>query len=195
MKERSARFRRIVLIVAFANLAYFAVEFAVAWRIQSVSLYADSLDFLEDALVNFLIVAVLSWSDRSRAIVGKLLAVILLAPAIGALITIGYKWSNPVPPQAALLTVTGAGALAVNFSCAMLLVRHREQHGSLAKAAFLSARNDVLANIAIIAAGALTAFWPSIWPDLVVGMGIAFMNADAAHEVYVAASKEHRPAP
>jgi Co/Zn/Cd efflux system component len=35
------------------NLAYFGVEVAV--QIGSVSLFADSIDFLEDASVNFLI--------------------------------------------------------------------------------------------------------------------------------------------
>ena len=47
--------RRVVLIVALANLAYFFVEFQVAQRIGSVSLFADSIDFLEDTTVNLLI--------------------------------------------------------------------------------------------------------------------------------------------
>lgn len=44
--------RRVVLVVAVANLAYFGVEFSVAISIGSVSLFADSIDFLEDASVN-----------------------------------------------------------------------------------------------------------------------------------------------
>ena len=63
----------------------------------------------------------------------------------------------------------------------------------MARAAFLSARNDAFANVAIIAAGLVTAFmWSSAWPDLVVGLGIAVMNADAAREVWEAAREEHR---
>ena len=58
--------RRAVLIVALLNLAYFGVEFAVALRIGSVSLFADSADFFEDAAVNFLIVAALGWSAARR---------------------------------------------------------------------------------------------------------------------------------
>jgi hypothetical protein len=64
--------------------------------------------------------------------------------------------------------------------------------GSLSRAAFLSARNDAFANIAIILAAGITALWPSGWPDLVVGVGIFLMNLDAAHEVYVAARRENR---
>ena len=39
-------FRRTVLLVALLNLGYFAVEFVVARLIGSVSLFADSVDFL-----------------------------------------------------------------------------------------------------------------------------------------------------
>ena len=47
--------RRVVAVVALLNLAYFGVEFAVARAIGSVSLFADSVDFLEDASLNILI--------------------------------------------------------------------------------------------------------------------------------------------
>jgi Co/Zn/Cd efflux system component len=90
------------------------------------------------------------------------------------------------------LSLAGLGALAVNSACAIILAPYRAHGGSLAKAAFLSARNDSIANIAIIAIGFLTAATTSPWPDLVVGLGIAIMNADAAREVYVAARKERR---
>lgn len=43
------RLRQVVAIVAALNLAYFGVEFSVATAIKSVSLFADSIDFLEDA--------------------------------------------------------------------------------------------------------------------------------------------------
>lgn len=76
-----------------------------------------------------------------------------------------------------------------------MLARYRHHGGSLTKAAFLSARNDALANVGIIAAGLVTAYlWPSAWPDLVVGLAIAAMNADAALEVWQAAREEHRAA-
>lgn len=50
---------QVVGLVAVLNLAYFGVEFAVATAIGSVSLFADSVDFLEDASVNLLILAAL----------------------------------------------------------------------------------------------------------------------------------------
>jgi len=100
----------------------------------------------------------------------------------------------PVPPQELALSATGAGALLVNVYCAWLLVRVRNVAGSLSRAAFLSARNDAFANLAIIAAGGVTFFWSSAWPDLIVGVGILLMNLDAAREVYVAARRDARHA-
>jgi Co/Zn/Cd efflux system component len=82
-----------------ANLAYFVVEFAVARRIGSVSLFADSVDFLEDASVNFLIVIALGWSTRNRARVGMALAAILLVPALALLWTAWQKFNAPARRQ------------------------------------------------------------------------------------------------
>jgi hypothetical protein len=41
-------------------------------------------------------------------------------------------------------------------------------------------------------AGAATAYTLSAWPDIIVGIGIAGLNADAAREVYEAAREESR---
>ena len=184
--------RRVVLIVALANLAYFFIEFVVALNIGSVSLFADSVDFLEDTSVNLLIFFALVWTAKVRARVGFLLGAILLAPALAFLWSLWGKFTDPVPPEPFVLSLTGFGALIVNFSCAFLLARFRHHAGSLSKAAFLSARNDAIANVAIVAAGLVTAFvWPSVWPDVIVGLGIAAMNVDAAREIWEAARDEH----
>lgn len=181
--------------MAVLNLAYFGVEFAVALNIGSVSLFADSVDFLEDASVNLLILAALGWSARNRSRVGMSLAAILLVPGLATLWTAWEKFSVPAPPEPIALSVTGAGALVINLTCAFLLARHRHSAGSLTRAAFLSARNDAFANVAIIAAGLITALaWRSAWPDLIVGIGIAAMNADAAREVWQAARSERHAA-
>ena len=186
--------RKTVIAVAALNLAYFGIEFTVARAIGSVSLFADSIDFLEDASLNFLIAIALGWSATNRARVGMALAGILLIPGLATLWTAWEKFLAPLPPAPFALTLTGTGALAVNLSCAVMLARFRTHSGSLTRAAFLSARNDALANVAIIASGLVTALTLSGWPDLVVGLGIAAINADAARVVWRAAHEEHRAA-
>ena len=190
----NAKLRKVVSMVAVLNLTYFGVEFAVALAINSVSLFADSVDFLEDASVNFLIAIALGWSAHSRARVGMALAGILFIPGLATLWTAWEKFLVPLPPAPLPLSMAGGGALIINLSCALMLVQFRAHSGSLTRAAFLSARNDVLANVMIIAAGFVTAYTLSGWPDLIVGLGIAAMNADAAREVWSAAREEHRAA-
>ncbi len=190
----SAPLRKVVAVVAVLNLAYFGVEFAVAQAIDSVSLFADSIDFLEDAAVNFLVLVALSWTVQKRTRVAFLLAALLLVPSVLALWAAWQKLNTPLPPHALPLSVAGLGALAVNLYCAWLLARVRAQGGSLTRAAYLSARNDAAANLAIVGAGLLTWVRPSVWPDLVVGLAIFVLNANAAREVLEAAAQESRAA-
>src|SRR5687768_9274802 len=113
---RDKELRNVVRVVAVLNLSYFTIEFAVAYAIGSVSLFADSVDFLEDASINFLIFAALGWSLVKRARVGMALAGILLVPAIATLWTAGEKFNLPVAPEPLALTATGAGACLINFT-------------------------------------------------------------------------------
>jgi Co/Zn/Cd efflux system component len=182
--------RGALRLVVALNLAYFGIEFAGALAIGSVALFADSVDFLEDAGINTLILIGLGWTVAARARLAMGLAVIMLLPAAAFLWTLWQKLQAPVPPEAVPLTALGLGALAVNLTCALVLARHRHGGGSLTRAAFLSARNDAAANVGIVGAGLVTVVWPSVWPDVVVGLAIAAMNADAAREVWEAARKE-----
>ena len=100
------------------NLAYFGVEFTVAVKIGSVSLFTDSVDFLEDTSLNLLIAMALSWSAVNRSRIGMVLAGVLLIPRTAALWQAWQKSLAPVPPSAVSLSLTGAGALVVNFACA-----------------------------------------------------------------------------
>jgi len=186
--------RRAVMTVALLNLSYFSVEFAVAVSIGSVSLFADSIDFLEDTSLNLLILVGLYWSPRNRGRLGMVLSVILLIPGLATVWTAWLKFTSPIVPAPIPLSLTGLGALIVNTTCALILARFRGHGGSLTRAAFLSARNDALANIAIILTGVVTSYTVSAWPDLIVGLGIAAMNAGAAIEVWQAARIEHRQA-
>ena len=87
-------------------------------------------------------------------------------------------------PDAALPTASGGGAVHVNLLRTFLLAANRQYSGSLTRATFLSARNDVDGNLAIIAAGFKTIIVShSAWPGLFLGIPIAIINADAARDV------------
>ncbi len=186
----AARLRRIVLIVAGLNFVYFFVEFAVALTAGSVALLADSVDFLEDTSVNVLIFIALGWPMVHRAVMGKVMSLLILGPAALAGWEAIQRFSEPSVPQVLPLVLASLGAIAINGTSARLLAGVRHHGGSLSRAAFLSARNDVLVNLSIIAMGALTVWTSSGWPDLILGCFIIGLALFAAHEVWEASEEE-----
>ena len=182
--------RRTVLIVAALNFAYFFVEFLVALSAHSVALLADSVDFLEDTAVNVLIFVALGWPLVRRAAMGKVMALVILGPAALAGWEAIQRFAHPEPPLVVPLVAASLGAIVINGTSAWLLSRVRLHGGSLSRAAFLSARNDVLVNLAIIAMGLVTVWTDSGWPDLVLGCFIIALALRAAHEVWEVSEEE-----
>lgn len=187
---QSDQLRRTVAIVAALNFAYFFVEFTVAWAAGSVSLLADSVDFLEDTAVNLLILIALGWPLAARAVTGKVMALIILAPAALAGWEAVQRFSDPVAPEVVPIVLVSLGAIAVNGTSAWLLVNVRHHGGSLSRAAFLSARNDVLINLAVIGMAVLTAVTASGWPDLILGCAIIALALHSAWEVWEVSEEE-----
>jgi Co/Zn/Cd efflux system component len=95
-----------------------------------------------------------------------------------------------VAPDVAPLVLASLGAIAINGTSARLLTSLRHAGGSLSRAAFLSARNDVLLNVAIIAMGVVTVWTQSGWPDLVPGSFIILLALHAACEVWEVSEEE-----
>ena len=183
-------FKKAVFFVAILNFLYFFVEFIVALNIRSVSLLADSIDFIEDASINFLIFFAVSLTTAKKARISILLSIIMLLPGITALWAIWQQIIHQEPPAPVELSTVAFGALIINCLCTLILMKFRNYSGSLTKAAFLSARNDALANISIIFTGIITILYPSIWPDILVGLFIAYIRAESALVIYKNATKE-----
>ena len=182
--------RRAVLVVAGLNLSYFFVELSVALAAGSVSLLADSVDFLEDTAINLLIFVALGWPLVGRAAMGKVMAVVILGPALVAGWEAAQRFDAPPPPDVVPVVLASLGAIVVNGTSAWLLVTVRHRGGSLSRAAFLSARNDVVVNVAVIVMAVVTLGVGSGWPDLVLGCGIILLALSAALEVWQVSNEE-----
>lgn len=184
------KLRTTVIAVAIINLVWFFVQMSVALSIGSISLLADGVDYLEDTAVNLLIAIALGWSVKTRSRMGKAMAVIIVFPAAFAAWEAFSKFSNPYEPDGWIMIFAGVGALLVNGLCAWLLMRFRAAKGSMTKAAWLAARNDVIANAAIIVTALVTMWSGSGWPDIILGLLILAINLKAAKEVWEAATEE-----
>lgn len=182
--------KRAILIVGLLNFGYFFVEFFVALNITSISLFADSIDFLEDAFTSFLILWGLYLSLKNRTKIAYVLIGIIFIPSLFTLIFAMKQFLNLVAIDGFSLSSYAFGALAINIFCAFLMARFKVSDNSLLLTAFYSVRNDAFANIAMIIAGVMTLYSTSHYPDLIVGVLIFLLNLDARKAIYEQIKKE-----
>lgn len=165
LRERQATTLRLVL---GANAAMFVVELVAGLLAGSVALLADSLDMLGDALVYGLSLHVVSRSaaGKARAAVAKAAAMGLFgAFVLGQVV---YKLMDPELPTFETMGVVGALALAVNGLCFALLWRHRSDDINM-RSVWVCSRNDLIANVSVVAAAGAVWLTRSPWPDIAVG--------------------------
>ncbi|MFA6442893.1 MAG: cation transporter [Sterolibacterium sp.] len=191
MRERQGKTLRIVLAI---NAVLFLTEFGAGLVANSTSLMADSLDSLGDALVYAVSLYVLSRNDLWRAGAAMLKGVIMLGFGIAVTIAVLAKFSSPVVPVAELIGVFGLFALACNASCLYLLTRHSSDDLNM-ESVWLCSRNDIVANVGVLLAGAGVALTGSMWPDLLVGAIIAILFLKSALYVISKAWGEIRANP
>ncbi|MBW2383544.1 MAG: cation transporter [Deltaproteobacteria bacterium] len=173
---------RVLTIVLAVNAAMFFVEFGAGIFAGSTALLADSLDMLGDSLVYGFSLYVLHRSEawRARAALGK--GAIMAAFGLGVLFEAAHSLRTGVVPMAPAMLAVGALALAANGFCFSLLWRHRTDDINL-RSTWLCSRNDLIANGAVLVAAALVAWSNSIWPDFIVGVGIAVLFLSTAVSV------------
>ena len=137
--------RQTLQLVLAINALMFVFEASIGWWAQSTGLIADSLDMFADAAVYGI----------SLYAVGK---------------------SCDAKQRAARLSGYGQIALALlaNATCLTLISKHR-QDGAHMRAAHIFSKNDVIANLGVILAGALVWWQHSPYPDLIIGSVIALI--------------------
>ncbi|PWC26768.1 cation diffusion facilitator family transporter [Teichococcus aestuarii] len=175
-------YRRALWIVVGLNVGYGLVEMVGGFISGSQALKADALDFLGDGLISFLGLLAISWSlawrARSALIQGLFLAVL----GLGVLATTAYRVMVLSQPEAELMGLFGAIALAVNMVAAAVLIPHREGDANV-RAVWLFSRNDAIGNLAVVIAAGLVWWTGTAWPDLVVAVVIAGLFLQSAWSI------------
>jgi cation diffusion facilitator family transporter len=178
--------RKVLVIALCINAAMFFAEFTAGVVGDSTALLADSLDMLADAAVYAIGLYAIGRSLRLRsaaALTNGLLETLLGLGIVGEAAT---KMSHGASPDAALMGIFSVLALCANLICFALLARYREGDINL-RATWLCSRNDVLANIGVLAAGGLVMLTNSFWPDVIIGLIIAVVVIRTALAVAVEA--------
>jgi Co/Zn/Cd efflux system component len=183
--------RRVLVIVLMLNALMFVLEFGAGLVARSASLMADSVDMLGDAMVFGISLYALKRSLRWRAGSALIKGGFILLMGVGVLAEIAVKIVWGAEPVPSIMLTFGGMALVANLSCLGLLWPYRQHDVNLAST-FECARNDVVANLGVLAAAGLVALTDSAWPDAVVAAAIAFMFLRSSLRVIADAWPQYR---
>ena len=181
-KVLESKQRRMLWLVLILNAGMFLLEFIAGWLVGSTALMADSLDMFADAAVYGVSLYAIGRSLRMKARAALLnggLQCILGTLILAEVIRRSLLGTVPEPLAMSVLSVL---ALVVNTICFVLLSRFRGDDINL-RATWVCSRNDMLANIGVLAAAGLVGWTGSAWPDRVLGVGIALIILHAAIKI------------
>ena len=176
-KEAASKEAGVLKILLGINAGMFIVEMGTGLIAHSTGLIADSLDMFADAAVYGLALFAVGRAARLQVRAAHLAGLFQIVLALGVLVEGVRRFIYGSEPESLLMMGIGLVALVANAICLLMIYGHREG-GAHMKASWIFSANDVLANIGVIAAGALVAWTGSSYPDLVIGavVGIIVLN-------------------
>ena len=131
---------------------------------------------------------------RPRAWAGMAKGVSLGLFGLWVIATTIQRFYNAEPPVAEIMGSIGLLALYANLFCAYLLFKFRSGDANM-RSVWLCTRNDAIANVAVICAGAGVSASQTAWPDLAVGAIIAFISLWASVSIIKQAMAELKQVP
>ncbi len=188
LRESQAATLKAVLVI---NGTMFAAELTAGLMAGSTALLADSLDMLGDTLVYGFSLYVVARSDGWKAVSAFVKSGIMAVFGLFVLGQAVYKVLHPALPEAGIIGAMGLLALAANAVCFGLLWRHRGADVNM-RSVWLCSRNDIIANLGVLAAAAGVWLLHSQWPDVVIGLAIALLFMHSALAVFRDALHTHR---
>lgn len=173
------------------NAVMFLVELTAGLIGSSVSLVADSLDMLGDALVYGFSIYAVTGGTRMKAKAALFKGAIMAAFGFFVFGQVIYKIIFPLVPIFEVIGAIGFLALAANSVCFALLWRHRADDINM-NSVWLCSRNDIVANVSVLFAAAGVWLTHSAWPDILVGLALSALFLRSALAVLRAAISELR---
>jgi Co/Zn/Cd efflux system component len=163
----NAGYRRVLWAVLAINAAMFVVEIAAGVAAGSASLQADALDFFGDAANYGISLFVVGMALRYRAFAALAKGASMGLFGLWVIGAAAWHGLHGTLPGALAMGIIGFTALLANAASFGLLWAYRAGDANM-RSAWICTRNDVLGNLAVLAA-ALGVFGTGTgWPDIVV---------------------------
>ena len=181
--------RRVLVTLLVINAAMFVVEVVTGILAESTGLIADSLDMLADAVVYGIGLYAVGRPASARIHAAFASGYFQMALALIVALDVGRRALFGSDPEPAFMIGIGLVALTANLVCLSLIARHRDD-GVHMRASYIFSKNDVIANTGVIAGGGLVYATGVRWPDLVIGIAIAYVVFRGAMAIIADARQE-----
>ena len=188
------RYRRTLWIALILNAVMFVVELGASWTSGSVSLLADSIDFMGDAGNYAISLAVLGMAASARARAALFKGACMATFGIFVIGQAIWNLSAGLVPEPMTMGVVGFLAMTVNVGVALMLYRFRSGDANM-RSVWLCSRNDALSNVAVMLAALAVFGTASAWPDLLVAGVMAVLALSSSWSVVRQARGELRAVP
>ncbi len=188
---RLAGQRRVLWAVLAVNAAMFVVEIVASWYAGSTALLADAVDFLADTAAYGITLLVVARSARWKATAALAKGAGMALFGLWVLGETVRRALDPAVPDAAVMGGVGVLALAANVIVAAILFARRGDDLNM-RSVWLCSRNDVVANLAVLAAAGGVFVTATAWPDLIAGALIVSIEFWAAWSIVRQAIRELR---
>jgi Co/Zn/Cd efflux system component len=161
--------RKLLWQVLAINFSFFAVEIIAGFVSNSMGLVADSLDMLADSIVYGLALFAVGGSRARKNGIAKASGYFQLLLAAFGFVEVVRRFAGyeEVPAFQTMILVS-VFALVGNAVSLYLLQKSKNDEAHM-QASMIFTSNDVIANIGVIAAGALIYLTDSKLPDLIIG--------------------------
>jgi len=168
------RQRGTLRIVLAINGIMFLVIAAAALYGKSTALLADSIDNLGDALTYGLSLYAVSRGSLVKARVALFKGCLIFLAACAVISQVVYKLFVQEVPIFEVMGSFSILGLVANSLCLYLLWRHRHEDLNMSSV-WECSRNDIASNLSVVVAAGGIWLTGSIWPDIVVALGLSVL--------------------
>jgi len=187
IKDKSQR--RVLITLLCINAGMFVFEISIGWWAESTALIADAMDMFADALVYAVGLYAVGKAVGVKAKAAMLSGVLQLLLGLMVLLDISRRLVLGSEPVSELMMIMGFIALIANVICLRLIEKHREGEVHM-RASWIFSKNDVIANLSVIIAGALVWSLDSRWPDILIGTVVSIVILLGAKNIIQDAKQE-----
>jgi cobalt-zinc-cadmium efflux system protein len=184
--------RRTLLVVLILNALLFVGLGVGGLLADSSALIANAADNASDSLVYLLSFLAVGRGVHWKRRAARLSGILLLVFAGLVILDVGRRWLFGAEPFGVTMMAMALVAAAINLLC-LILIRRAQSDDVNMRAAETFSFNDFASNGGILVAGGLVMWLDQAWPDLVVGVIVAFIAVKGGLEILEDARADAEP--